>query len=197
MKKFIIALMAFALVITLAGCGGGGGGGGFVLDRGDNGAALKDYGNGKDFTAVKKAYDDINAVFQSNDSSSDKDGTARANAFAECISENYTGSSEYSSDVSTKKKLVSRLKSLIKNKKFEGLEIIPYKTLNGATKTTVKEKTKLFVSSFKHNGNTYTNKEYTFESIEWVNEGTAESPKWRIVGGFDDLGKSADELAGK
>ena len=28
MKKFIIALMAFALVITLAGCGGGGGGGG-------------------------------------------------------------------------------------------------------------------------------------------------------------------------
>ena len=28
MKKLVIALMAFALVITLAGCGGGGGGGG-------------------------------------------------------------------------------------------------------------------------------------------------------------------------
>ena len=91
---------------------------------------------------------------------------------------------------------MKKLDQDIKNKKFEGLEIIPYKTLNGATKTTVKEKTKLYVASFKHNGSTYTNKEYTFDSIEWVNEGTAEAPKWRIVGGFDDLGKSANELAG-
>lgn len=190
MKKLVIALMAFALVITLAGCGGGGGGGGFTLDRGDNGKWLKNNG----FEVVANAYTDINTVFKNNSSSNDKNGEIRGNAFAECISANYTGASNYSSDVSTKAKLVARLKSLIKNKSFEGLEIIPFATQTGAEKNvTVTEKTKLYVSSFKHNGNTYSNKEYIFDKVKWVKE---EDGNWRIVSGFDDLGKSASELAG-
>ena len=194
MKKLVIALMAFALVITLAGCGGGGGGSkAFVLDRGDDGKGLTDNG----FTDVKKSYDDINTVFKNNDSSSDANGNIRGNAFAEAISENYTGTNKTHSDgsvtkVSTKAELVARLKSLIKSKQFEGLEIIPYQTKNGATATNVVEKTKLYVASFKHNGSTYTNKEYVFDSIKWVKEDSG----WKIVSGFDDLGKTASELAG-
>ena len=192
MKKLVIALMAFALVITLAGCGGGGGGSkAFVLDRGDNGAALE-----KDFQDVRKAYSSINEVFQGNNPSSDPKGEIRGNAFAEYISQNYTGKNTTHSDgtvtkVSTKSELVSRLKSLINSKKFEGLEIIPYKTNNGATETTVSEKTKLFVASFQHNGSNYQNKEYVFDSVKWVKEDGG----WKIVSGFDDLGKSASELA--
>ncbi len=193
MKKFIIALMAFALVITLAGCGGGGGGGSsFVLDRGDNGKWLKNNG----FEDVYQAYVDINSVFKSNTSSTDKDGEIRGEAFEKCISKDYKGASNYSSDVSTKTKLVERLKSLIKNKSFEGLEIIPFGTQNGADKDTVTEKTKLYVASFKHNGHNYTDKEYVFDKVKWVKEEENGKMVWKIVSGFDDLGKSASELAG-
>ncbi len=192
MKKLVIALMAFALVITLAGCGGGGGGGSsYHLDRGDNGAALE-----KDFKDVRSAYTSINEAFQTNSISSDPKGEKRGDAFAEYVSKDYKGKNTTHSDgsvtkVSTKSELVSRLKSLINSKQFEGLEIIPYQTKNGATATSVTEKTKLYVSSFKHNGSNYKNKEYVFDSVKWVKEDDA----WRIVSGFDDLGKSASELA--
>ena len=195
MKKFVIALMAFALVITLAGCGGGGGGGGaaYVLNRGDNGAALKDYGEGKDLTPVKTAYDELNTAFSANNKDNDKEGTNRANAFKAKISENYHGDRD---NVSNKAKLVSRLKSLISSKEFEGIEIIPFATKNGSTTTSVKETTKLYVASFKYKNVTYSNSannEYLFDSVEWVKENDGQ---WRIVSGFDDLGKSASELTG-
>ena len=193
MKKFVIALIAFAFVITLAGCGGGGGGSPvFILNRGDNGAALKNYGNGKDLTPVKTAYTNINTVFKDNSTpDKDPDGTIRANALKEYISDAYTGRSDYSSDVSTKDKLIKRLTQLIHDKKFEGLEIIPFATNDGATATTVTEKTKLYVAKFIHSGNTYLNKEYVFNEVKWVKEESG----WKIRSGFDELGKSASELA--
>ena len=52
MKKLVIALMAFALVITLAGCGGGGGS---SEHWGDRGANLDD-DISKNYQAMKKAF---------------------------------------------------------------------------------------------------------------------------------------------
>jgi hypothetical protein len=190
MKK-IIALLAFALVTALVGCGSGGGGSKFVLNRGDNGQSLIDNG----FKDVKDSYDKINEVFINNGLENDKNGTTRANKFKEYISDDYTGSNAYSTDVSTKDKLVNRLQSLIKNKNFEGLEIIPLKIIDGpVADKEVTEKTKLYVAKFVHDKTTYTNKEYVFNSVKWKNEGTAEEPDWKIVSGFDDLGKSVSEL---
>ena len=85
MKKLVIALMAFALVITLAGCGGGGGSS-YHLDYGDNGAALKKYED-KDLTGIKEAYDSINKIL----SDSSKNADDRVNAIYNCISANYKG----------------------------------------------------------------------------------------------------------
>ncbi len=196
MKKLVIALMAFALVITLAGCGGGGGSS-FTLDRGDDGKWLKDNG----FTEVKTAYDDMNSVFANNNKSNDPDGKIRANAFAGYVSEDYTGKSTLGSaraftSVKNKKEIVARLQSLIKDKQFQGLQIIAYgKGQTGAEKgKTVTLETKLYVESLVYNGGTFKNQEYKFSKVQWVNDGTAEKPAWKIKSGLDDLGKNSSEL---
>ena len=91
MKKLVIALMAFALVITLAGCGGGGGGSSYHLDYGDEGAGLKDYGDGRDLTPIKKAYDGIKTELAKYNTSNDPEGKERTAAIMYYISEKYSG----------------------------------------------------------------------------------------------------------
>ena len=205
MKKFIIALMAFVLVFTLAGCGGGGGGSSWHLDRGNDGKWLQENG----FESLYNAYTGINKVFAENNDN-DPEGTTRANALYNLLSDDYTGKDiQHKNDngkvtsitkMSTKEDVRDRLAYLITEKKFDGVELIAFKTLNGAdkeNKTYVPEKTKLYVKSFKYDGKTYENtryNEYTFEKIEWVNEGTADNPDWKIKSGFDNLGKTAKEL---
>ena len=206
MKKLVIALMAFALVITLAGCGGGGGGGSsWSLSRGDDGKWLKENG----FEEIYDAYQKINKVFVDNNDNDPK-GTTRANAFYELLSEKYSGKDiQHKNDkgeitgttpMSSRNDVRDRLEYLIQEKKFNGVELIAFQTLDGVdkeNKTYVPEKTKLYVKSFQYNGNTYENtsyNEYVFDKIEWVNEGTAEAPVWKIKSGFDNLGKTAKEL---
>ena len=196
MKKLVIALMAFALVITLAGCGGGGGSS-FTLDRGDDGKWLSENG----FADVKTAYDTMNKEFGSLNKSNDSDGSKRANIFAGYVSENYSGKSTLGSaraftSVKNKSEIVARLKSLISSKQFQGLQIIAFgKGQDGAEKgKIVTLETKLYVESFVYNGSTFKNQEYKFSKVKWVNDGTAEKPAWKIISGLDDLGKSSKEL---
>lgn len=186
MKKLVIALMAFALVITLAGCGGGGGGG-FTLDRGDNGEGLIKNG----FTDVKTAYDSMNSELAKYDKSSDSQGTNRAKAIMKNVSTSYKGTRTKNVAIQTYTDLKDRLEYLIREKKFEGLEIIPFKTLDGATEgTEVFEKTKLYVQSLVQGGGTWKNQEYVFEKVQWKKE----SDGWKILSGLDDLGKTSEDF---
>lgn len=67
MKKFIIALMAFCLVFSLAGCGGGGGGGGTVEHWGDQGGNLP--------TEINKNYEKMNQAFDKSSKINDETDT--------------------------------------------------------------------------------------------------------------------------
>ena len=190
MKKLVIALMAFALVITLAGCGGGGGGGGkssYTVPKADYESLEKD----SNLKPVATAYKAIDAVFTDDTASA----TAKADALGDYLSETYVGTDTSANDVSTKAAVVKRLRSVISNNNFTGLTIIPCQIQNGVTATTVSEKTVFHVDTFTRDGKTYKNLNYEFDKIQWVNEGTAEAPDWKIVGGFDELGKTFDELS--
>ena len=79
MKKLVIALMAFALVITLAGCGGGGGGSKFSITKGDEGASLKTNG----FTEVFNNYDKIKTDLAQWDSIDDDPTNKQTNKQSE------------------------------------------------------------------------------------------------------------------
>ena len=196
MKKLVIALMAFALVITLAGCGGGGGGGSsYHLDYGDNGAALKKYDD-NDLTGIKASYDGINTVLSDSKKTSDE----RVKSIIDCISDNYKGNPEYQehkngatkTDMRTKANVKSRLDNLIKDKKSSGLIVVPYKT-NDVHSEIIKEVTTLHVDSLVVDGSTLTNRDYQL-TLEWKNEGTAEAPNWKIINGFTPLGKNRSDF---
>ena len=196
MKKFVIALMAFALVITRAGCGGGGGGG-YHLDYGDNGAALKKYEGGNDLTGIKKCYDDINAKLSDSKSTNDQ----RVAAIMDCIStNNYKGNPEYQThkngaektDMRTSGDVKKRLDNLIKDKKSTGLLVIPYATKD-VNSDVIKEVTTLHVDSLVVDGSKITNRDYQL-TLEWKNEGTKENPVWKIVNGFTPLGKNRSDF---
>lgn len=70
MKKLVIALMAFALVITLAGCGGGGGGGGeYVSPKIGTYNGLKesdDFANDDQGKIIKNEMNEMSADFASS-----------------------------------------------------------------------------------------------------------------------------------
>lgn len=195
MKKFIIALMAFAFVITLAGCGGGGGGSSYHLDYGDNGAALIKYED-NDLTGIKKSYDGINAVLSDAKKTTDE----QVKSIMDCISDKYQGKPEYQehkngdkkTDMRTKDNVKSRLDNLIKDKKSTGLLVIPYKTKDVHSETII-ETTTLHVDSLEVDGSKFTNRDYQLE-LEWKNEGTAENPVWKIINGFTPLGKNRSDF---
>ena len=196
MKKLVIALMAFALVITLAGCGGGGGGGSsYHLDYGDNGAALKKYDD-NDLTGIKDSYDGINGVLSDSQKTTDD----RVKSIVDCISDNYKGNPEYQThkngaektDMRTKANVKSRLDNLIKEKKSTGLLVIPYKTKDVHSETII-ETTTLHVDSLVVDGSKFVNRDYQLE-LEWKNEGTKENPDWKIINGFTPLGKNRSDF---
>ena len=195
MKKFIIALMAFALVITLAGCGGGGGGSSYHLDYGDNGKALTKYED-NDLTGIKKAYDGINAVLSDSKKTSDD----RVKSIMDCISLKYEGNpavqthknNATATPMLTRDNVKSRLDNLIKDKKSSGLIVVPYKT-NDVHSEVIKEVTTLHVDSLVVDGTTFTNRDYQL-TLEWKNEGTAEAPDWKIINGFTPLGKNRSDF---
>lgn len=196
MKKLVIALMAFALVITLAGCGGGGGGGSsYHLDYGDNGAALKKYDD-NDLTGIKNSYDGINAKLSDSKSTNDQ----RVAAIMDCISTKYEGkpdsqthkNGKEATPMKTGENVKSRLDLLIKNYKSTGLLVIPYKTKDVHSETIV-EVTTLHVDSLVVDGATITNRDYQLE-LEWKNEGTKDKPVWKIINGFTPLGKNRSDF---
>ena len=195
MKKLVIALMAFALVITLAGCGGGGGGSSYHLDYGDNGAALKKYDD-NDLTGIKESYDGINKVLSDSKKSSDD----RVKSIMDCISTKYEGKPETQTHkngaeptpMKTRDNVKSRLDNLIKEKKSTGLLVIPYKTKDVHSETII-ETTTLHVDSLEVDGSKLVNRDYQLE-LEWKNEGTKESPDWKIINGFTPLGKNRSDF---
>lgn len=191
MKKLVIALMAFALVISLAGCGGGGSSSSkdFVLDYGDNGKGLE-----ANFKDVKTAYENMSAELAKHDSSSDPKGTERAEAIVKYISDDYKGNTKsgYTKILETKDKVADRLVYLISKKKFDGLQMIPYQTVKGGYKAGeyVTENTKLYVKNLVQDGKNWPNQEYNFKNVKWVKESTG----WKIVSGLDELGMTSSDF---
>ena len=195
MKKLVIALMAFALVITLAGCGGGGGGSSYHLDYGDKGAGLKDYGDGRDLTPIKKAYDGIKTELAKYSVSNDAEGKNRTAAIMYYISNKYSGGvykhkNGETRDMREAKDVEKRLLELIGGKQFEGLLVLPVKTNDGCTATEATEQTTLHVDSLTlDGGTTLKNQDYTLP-LKWKKEDNGE---WKIVSGFDELAKNRND----
>lgn len=196
MKKFVIALMAFALVITLAGCGGGGGGSSYHLDYGDNGAALKKYEDGNDLTGIKTCYETINSKLSDSKNTNDQ----RVAAIMDCISTNYVGNpasqthknGKPATAMKTRANVKSRLDLLIKDYKSTGLLVIPYATKD-VNSDVIKEVTTLHVDSLVVDGSKVVNRDYQL-TLEWKNEGTKEYPVWKIINGFTPLGKNRSDF---
>ena len=188
--------MAFALVITLAGCGGGGGGSSYHLDYGDNGAALKKYEDGNDLTGIKTCYETINSKLSDSKSTNDQ----RVAAIMDCISTNYVGNpasqthkdGKAATSMKTSGDVKKRLDNLIKDKKSTGLLVIPYATKD-VNSDVIKEVTTLHVDSLVVDGSKITNRDYQL-TLEWKNEGTKEKPVWKIVNGFTPLGKNRSDF---
>ncbi len=121
MKKFIIVMMAFALVFTLAGCGGGGGGGGEAAHWGDEGKNLPEDIK-VNYNVMKEAFnpETVNAL-------------ANNNARKAYVEENFTtyvsptatfmGNEKY-----TKAKMTSRLTSVLESYKIDSYEFKPGET---------------------------------------------------------------------
>ena len=123
MKKLVIALMAFALVITLAGCGGGGGGGGGgeTPHWGDEGKNLPE--------AIKTNYNVMKDAFKPEtvnalDSSSSRK-TYVQNNFTKYVSPTATfmGNKTYN-----RNKMTSRLTSVLDSYKITNYEFKPGET---------------------------------------------------------------------
>lgn len=196
MKK-IIALLAFALVTALVGCGGGGGGSGYHIEWGDNGKALKKYEGGNDLTGIKTCYDTINAKLSDSKSTNDD----RVSSIMYCISlTNYKGNPETQTHkngaeptpMKTRENVKSRLDNLIIDKKSVGLLVIPYATKD-VDSDVIKEVTTLHVDSLVVDGSKITNRDYQL-TLEWKNEGTKEKPDWKIINGFTPLGKNRSDF---
>ncbi len=196
MKKFVIALMAFALVITLAGCGGGGGGSSYHLDYGDNGAALKKYEGGNDLTGIKTCYDDINAKLSDSKQTNDQ----RVAAIMYYISTKYEGHPESqthkngakATPMKTGENVKSRLDLLIKDYKSTGLLVIPYATKD-VNSDVIEEVTTLHVDSLVVDGSKIVNRDYQL-TLKWKNEGTKVKPVWKIIDGFTPLGNNRSDF---
>lgn len=120
MKKFVIALMAFALVITLAGCGGGGGGG-EAAHWGDEGKNLPE--------EIKSNYDVMKKAFTPSTVNALADKNAREtyilNNFTRYVSPTATfmGNNSYN-----KNKMTSRLTSVLGSYKIDSYEFKPGET---------------------------------------------------------------------
>ncbi len=165
------------------------------MDYGDEGAGLKDYGDGRDLTPIKKAYDGIKTELAKYNTSNDPEGKERTAAIMYYISEKYSGGvykhkDGKTRDMSKPANVEKRLLELIGDKKFEGLLVLPVKTDDGCTATEATEQTTLHVDSLTlDGGTTLKNQDYTLP-LKWKKEDNGD---WKIVSGFDELAKNRND----
>ncbi len=107
MKKLVIALMAFALVITLAGCGGGGGGGSSVDPNIATYNGLAESEAFQKDTTCEKIRNGL-ADMKDSFSKSDLSGTQKKNVLAKYISDSFKNTTKANS---SKSELLSTMES--------------------------------------------------------------------------------------
>ena len=110
MKKLVIALMAFALVISLAGCGGGGGGSSEDYSKGDDGKTLKEQNE----TVYKQITEMKNSV-QINKDYNVTQAKQAADQFTTYIDPN----TEFGQDKITKSDVGRRINNVLNNNKLD------------------------------------------------------------------------------
>lgn len=184
MKKLVIALMAFALVITLAGCGGGGGG----SDHNDHGAYMKE-----NFPEAYKNYETMTSNIRSA-KATDSDGSKRADCIMACVSDSAfkrTANTRASMSM-TKPELRNRLIKLFKEVEYGSFAISPLNTTDSNKEENyVIEATQfIFGNNVKYDGKTANSVTLTLNDVKWEKIGDT----WKITDGLNDLMKSIGTL---
>lgn len=182
MKKLVIALMAFALVITLAGCGGGGG----SSDNNDHGAFMQ--------TNFPEAYANYSKMTTDikNAHSGDTDGSKRADCIMNCVDDSSFKADARAAMSMTKSQLRDRLKKLFKEVQYGSFEISPLNTTASSKEENyVIEATQfIFGNNVKYDGNTAKSVTLTLNDVKWEKIGDT----WKITDGLNDLMKSIGTL---
>ena len=192
MKKLVIALMAFALVISLAGCGGGGGGS--HSDNNDHGAFMK--------TNFPEAYAQYGAMTSaiSKSKTSDTDGSKRADSFIAYVDENAfkpetNARAAFKQKVTmsiTKKQFRERLLKLFSEVSYGNFTVSPLNTTdsNKEEKFIVEATQFIFSDKVKYKEDEVKSITLTLHNVKWQLIGET----WKITGGLEDLMKSISTL---
>lgn len=182
MKKLVIALMAFALVITLAGCGGGGGG----SDHNDHGAYMKE-----NFPEAYKNYETMTSNIKTA-KATDRDGSKRADCIMAYVSDSAFKANTRASMSMTKKELRDRLIKLFYEVEYGSFAISPLNTTDSNKEENyVIEATQfIFAGTVKYHEKTASEVTLTLNEVKWEKIGDS----WKITDGLNDLMKSISTL---
>ena len=170
MKKLVIALMAFALVITLAGCGGGGGS---SEHWGDRGANLDD-DISKNYQAMQEAFkpDTVNKMTTE----------AQRRAF---LKENFTDfikpGARFCNNAYTREDMNSRMASVLGSYKFKEYSFEPGET-GKVSDSKYTSWVRCHIYADRNDGKKTQNLS-DWMQLTWEK---GEDGKWYITGGFDN-----------
>ena len=186
MKKFIIALMAFALVITLAGCGGGGGGGSAV-DQ--NVVKYNGYVQSEKFekddtcSSIREALKDMEDNFVKDDLT----GTQKSNILKANISKSFKNTTNPDS---SRDNLISTMKSRFNRYIVNewGFKVTDYSPKNDPKATEITTKCSIRLDLVLKEGKSGTvtkwNSAVLDRDIVWEYKEEDGVTKWRIKSGF-------------
>ena len=183
MKKLVIALMAFALVITLAGCGGGGGGGGSSVDQ--NIAKYNGQSEDAAFTKDATCADIRTGLSNMKTSFADANlsGTQKKNVLASYISDSFKNTTKASS---SKSELLSTMESRFNRYTVNewGFKVTSYSKNPENDPTEIQTKCSIRLDLTKKPGaegsvNTW-NSAVIDRTMVWVKE----NGEWKIKSGF-------------
>lgn len=177
MKKLVIALMAFALVISLAGCGGGGGS---SKDNYDYGQFLRD---NKEYTPI---YDNYQALTKALASCKKGKEAESAKAFLSYVDPNYNNGGKKFADIENRLAATSGTKGVLYRFDIQEFKFEPLSTVT-ATSTKVIEKTNYYIKATVRAGETgnelLKNGANKQDDLTWEKK----NGNWVITGGLSIL----------
>lgn len=184
MKKFVIALMAFALVITLAGCGGGGGGSSIDPKIGQyNGLVKSDDFYNKDNTSGVASIRDSLTKMETDFANSKLSGSDKKKVLDEYVSKNFKNSTKASS---SKSELLSTMESRFNRYIVNewGFKVTDYSPKNDESATQIETECSIRLNLTKKKdaeGSVDSwNSAVIKQHITWIKE----DGKWKIKSGF-------------